>query len=347
MPVAVSDGGSFHQHAPGQRRRLLGRIFRGLDALRATHLVRARTAHGRVAMLSAGGPGSGTFWTTVPTKAAWRFTNTHWVAALRARIGALHVAPGTLCRMPRADEGEKCGKLMSDPLVHPFLCDAGPARLRPHRALVATLRAGVEREGAWADIERPIPELFVRNEDGSVVEAIMDVVTAWPGAAAAHRVDVTVRCPWAERYLRLGSSERPGVAASTGDKEKLIRYGPSVLSLCFESNGQLSVGGCATLAALAADARDHGRRRLGRAPGINVRTLRVDLEAALLRALADDVLLSLGSAAADALQWRPRMRCRSRAPTPGSAQHVATHVEHTPGDASLEPGALVHGVGPP
>ena len=72
-------------------------------------------------------------------------------------------------------------------------------------------------------------------------------------------------------------------------------------SLCFESNGRLSTGGCAALAVIAADARDHGRRRLGREPGINVRALRTDLEATLLRALADDVLLALGSAAADSL----------------------------------------------
>ena len=97
-------------------------------------------------------------------------------------------------------------------------------------------------------------------------------------------------------------------------------YGLSVLSLSFESNGRLSPGGCATLAALAADARDHDRRCLGRAPGIYVRTLHADLKAALLRALADDVLLALGSAVADSLQLRPRLRCRSRAAIPASAQ---------------------------
>ena len=58
LPVAIGAG---HEHPPGQRRRILGRILRGLDALRATRLARARTAHGRDAMLLAGGPGSGTF----------------------------------------------------------------------------------------------------------------------------------------------------------------------------------------------------------------------------------------------------------------------------------------------
>ena len=113
-----------------------------------------------------------------------------------------------------------------------------------------------------------------------------------------------------------------------GDREKAARYGPSVLSLCFESNGRLSSGGCSALAALAADARDHGRRRLGRPPGINVRTLRAELEATLLRALADDVLLALGSAAADSLQWRPRKRCRSRA---AAATHGSFHSSTIPG----------------
>ena len=63
------------------RRKLLAKITRGLDAVRATHLASGLTAMARAEMMSAGGPGCGSTWTVVPTRNEWRLLNSEFVTA--------------------------------------------------------------------------------------------------------------------------------------------------------------------------------------------------------------------------------------------------------------------------
>jgi len=70
-----------------------------------------------------------------------------------------------------------------------------------------------------------------------------------------------------------------------------------------ETQGRFGAEALATLAALANDAAVYGRWKLGRRPGINIRGLRLKLEATLLRLEADSVLIGLGSREASVLGW--------------------------------------------
>ena len=70
----------------GGRRRAFGRIMRGLDALAAARLHSEMPIERQEVLLSAGGFGVGSFWTSVPTELAQRCTNAQWIMALRQRL---------------------------------------------------------------------------------------------------------------------------------------------------------------------------------------------------------------------------------------------------------------------
>ena len=67
--------------------------------------------------------------------------------------------------------------------------------------------------------------------------AILDVVSWFPGVLQQLWIDVSVRCPHAERYNE--SASKPGVAAIAGEAEKTKRFGMAVRSLVFETYGRL------------------------------------------------------------------------------------------------------------
>ena len=82
-------------------------------------------------------------------------------------------------------------------------------------------------------MQRRVRELYdwVKNNDGAAPEmrcAILDVVS-W--SLQQLWMDVSVRCPHAERYTE--SASRPGVAAVAGEAEKTeaIRCGREVVGL--------------------------------------------------------------------------------------------------------------------
>lgn len=87
----------------------------------------------------------------------------------------------------------------------------------------------------------------------------MDVWATWPGACTSKLIDVTIRCPLADRYP--SAPKKAGAAASTAACEKYVRYGASVLSLEFETYGRLGVAGMETLRTLANEAGTYGRDR--------------------------------------------------------------------------------------
>ena len=70
--IRIPHGGAvpdYVQDVAGQgRRRLYGRILRGLDALAATRVHAAMATERQEVLLAAGGSGVGTFWTTVPAE---------------------------------------------------------------------------------------------------------------------------------------------------------------------------------------------------------------------------------------------------------------------------------------
>ena len=127
------------------------------------------------------------------------------------------------------------------------------------------------------------------------IEAVMDVVVQWPTAARPRWVDVNIRSPYAPSVV--GATVRPGAAAAHGDYLKHQRYGEHVLPLSLETGGRLSTEGLQTVSVLAGDSRMHGRLHFGRGSrGFAARALRAQLEAALLRAIADLTLAAMGAA---------------------------------------------------
>ena len=143
---------------------------------------------------------------------------------------ALHVCSEDMCEQ----------SLATHP-CNPFCCKYGGARTRPHRAVQCTLRRLIEQAGGYADMERHVPELYDRvqknNEAAPVTRcAILDVVSWFPGVLQQLWIDVSVRCPHAERYNE--SASKPGVAAVAGEAEKTTRYGTAVRPLVFETYGR-------------------------------------------------------------------------------------------------------------
>ena len=141
--------------------------------------------------------------------------------------------------------GKKKGDMREQPLAahlfHSFCCKYGGARNRPHRAVQCTLRRLIEQAGDYANMERHVPEFhdWLRNKDDAALVrrcAILDVVSWFPRVLQQLWIDVSVRCPHAERY-----NESAGVAAAAGDAEKTKCFGTAVRALVFETYGRLGI----------------------------------------------------------------------------------------------------------
>eukprot|EP00973_Karenia_brevis_P016978 2330121-Karenia_brevis.AAC.1 len=88
-------------------------------------------------------------------------------------------------------------------------------------------------------MERAVPALYRRDENGKIQEALLDVVVHPPASFECLAVDITIRCPHSERYTRADSI--PSSAADDGEMEKAERYGSDVLPLSFETYGRMGV----------------------------------------------------------------------------------------------------------
>ena len=113
-----------------------------------------------------------------------------------------------------------------------------------------------------------------------------------PGVLQQIWIDVSVRCPHAERYNE--SASKPGVAAAAGEAEKTKRCGTAVRSLVFETCGRLGSEGTMLLSNLVTTAAANGQcspHAVGR--------WRTQLERVLLSAQADTYLRALGSRVAE------------------------------------------------
>ena len=98
---------------------------------------------------------------------------------------------------------------------HADVCPHG--YIRVHKAMVAAVVNEAVRAGADADVERYVPELMRRKQDGTIEDAKMDAVVSWPASGSRILVDASVRSAASARYQRMGASERCGVAGQAGD----------------------------------------------------------------------------------------------------------------------------------
>ena len=85
----AEQAGPQHPVETRARRRIAARIGRALDALEATRLWRDLPEERRVDLLTAGGEGTGSVWTSTPATAAARMTSAQWSVATALRLGIL------------------------------------------------------------------------------------------------------------------------------------------------------------------------------------------------------------------------------------------------------------------
>jgi hypothetical protein len=183
-----------------------------------------------------------------------------------------------------------CGQLLAGAhglCLHPLTCDVAAARLRPHRAVATALGRALRACGAAVDYERHVPHLY-QWDPGSqrYVEAILDVVTSWPGGSSLRAWDVVISCPHSSRARR--PDERPAAAAEGGEHVKIARYGDGVTTLALESYGRLGPRSQDALQLVAREAVLYGTAVIP--PGLLQRRWRQDIDLALAFAQADAVL---------------------------------------------------------
>ena len=293
------------QGAPARLpRRLVSRMYKHLDAIEVAALWHGAELVTKEVMLSSGGAGAGGLWVAMPYRSTDFFDTAHFRCATLLRLGEVKPPHAATCKiLKRAVHGEEghedpgtqareCGHVLGLRGEHALLCKAGPARMRPHRHLAAVLCREMRAIGAEVDMERVVPELIDRRPQTPAEkrDAVLDLVVSFPGAFAQSRVDVSIRCPHADRYGR--ADHVPGEAAAKAADEKHERYGPFVLPLAFGSYGRLGNAGRRTLEILAAHAgacaKDHWAvQRL-------VPRWSSALERAVTFSTAEVVLLSLG-----------------------------------------------------
>ena len=90
-----------------------------------------------------------------------------------------------------------------------------------------------------------------------VLELYDPAVSWFPGVLQELWIDVSVRCPHAERYNE--SASKPGVAAVAGEAEKRKRYGTAVRSFVLETYGRLGGEGTKLLRDMVATAAANGQ----------------------------------------------------------------------------------------
>ena len=271
--------------------RHLSDALRIIEAVEAARAWASSAEPDRIRWAACGGEGTGKLWSAVPDSREVTLPDPHFRVAFRMRLGMHVVTAQARCQIKRSDES-RCLAVLDDGALHPLLCKAGGARLRPHRAVARCLGRVLGRAGAATDFERGMPHLEVpEREQGQ--EPTLDVVATWPTLLEQFVVDVTIRCPAAARYA--DAAKVGGGTAAKAEEEKAERYGCQVLPLAFESWGRLGAASVQTLQVLAAAARTaapdpRDLRNL-------VARWRLELEAALAFATTDIILLAAGSQA--------------------------------------------------
>ena len=153
--------------------------------------------------------------------------------------------------------------------------------------------------GCFVDVERAIPSLHKVDNNGVVTEAILDVVCSTPGALMSSMLDVTIRCPHAVRTSdgHRSAASQPAQAAIDGEQEKAARYGAAVKPIAFETYGRM--GPCSMAALKGATLHLSSLKRGVRGSGQSLYAMmRLDLERALIQAVADTTLRALGHGSA-------------------------------------------------
>ena len=225
-----------------------------------------------------------------------------WTVAFKRRLGADLAPPGAVCKLKRSaadnDDGDdgprECGMPLGRRAAHACTGPRSATRLRVHTAAAHGLADELRRAGACVDLERRVPELYQTNDDGSIREAVMDLVVGFPATAQRWWLDINIRTPFAAHLSNAGHI--PGAAAALGDKRKAERYGAEVFSVAVESGGRLSLSAADALRSIVSAAALYGRKHASGSRGTTVRRLASRLTTLVMLWSADATLAALGTA---------------------------------------------------
>ena len=114
--------------------------------------------------------------------------------------------PRATCALRKGSEGWTCDHPQERHPCHPLWCKYGGARPRPHRAVLCALSRRISQAGGCADRERHIPELYDLAEAAARCRTCAQVrdygcLSCFPGVLHEFWIDVSVRCPHAERCM--------------------------------------------------------------------------------------------------------------------------------------------------
>ena len=200
--------------------KLQSRILSAAEAVQAAKLHAELSPEHQALMLSAGGPGTGTSWTAMHMSPTELAQNAQRRMATALRLGATPDAgPHLVCALKQENDGQMCEQSLATHSFHPFCFKYGGEPETDRIELSSARCAGLSSRQAYADMERHVPELYdwhiIKDGEAPVMRcAIWDVVSWFPGVLQQYWMDVSVRCPHAERYS--DSASRPGAAACAG-----------------------------------------------------------------------------------------------------------------------------------
>ena len=152
----------------------------------------------------------------------------------------------------------------------------------------------VRQSGGNADIERPTQSLARRREDGSIREAIMDVLASWPSVLQRWHIDVTIRSPISERYA--AATLHPQKALKQAAADKKARYGRGVVAIAVGVLGRRADASLQHIEAMTAAAVSVSRGGSAEQSGAMARRWRDRLQRVQSYAYAESTALALGSA---------------------------------------------------
>ncbi|CAK0876451.1 unnamed protein product, partial [Prorocentrum cordatum] len=135
--------------------------------------------------------------------------------------------------------------------------------------------------------------LYDNRADGSIKDAVMDLVVGFPATAWKWWLDVNVHFPLGSALP--AASRVAGTAAAAGDQGKEARHGADMQhSISVEPGGRLSAGAANALADLAAASKLYGRRQPGGRRSTTARALAERVCALAVVCSADATLAALG-----------------------------------------------------
>ena len=232
-------------------------------------------------LLSASGPTAGTSFVALLSTPRVNYTDMRWSEAVRWRLAVPSPGPASTCQNSRSN-GDLCGELLDATGNHAVSCDPGPLRTFRHNDLSDIYAEILEEVGAVVRQEAFVPEFSTAKE------AWLDVWAYGLPELSDLLLDLTVRHPSASRY-QPGAARQQCYTAEEAAREKEAKYaaagGRSVWPIAHGTWGRLGSLAEELLAKCAGIAARRAHRR-GRAPGNPLRRWRAQLDAALHRDVA-------------------------------------------------------------